>query len=452
MRTLAFILLVAVEVTFGQAARAQGNGSTPVTFDLLQAARAADSLRQVVTRQRGEIARLNRTLVALNDTIKSARKAPVAAVKPSDDTMHSVAARIDFVIAEPPKANGAPAAPAAPSTEPATPAQPAPSAPATAPAAVTFAPPQFTGLLQLWAFGGDASYRSTVRIRRAEVKLVSDLGRRARASVVFDVAKSLALSTGGAGQVSVSQSSRVLQDGFISMPVRRVQIDAGQQKIPLGAEGMQSSSALESAERALMFSDRARGGTFGDIRDLGLVVRQSASWGEFHAGVFNGSGENQNEVDRNVAKSVIGRAALKVPGVRGLQVGGSGATSGPATLDKPTRDRVGAEVLYRFSSLSLQVEGMRGQDGSVVRRGAYALAAYTITPRVRVHARADGWDPDAGSESTSAAVTERDYVVGATWMPAATRLKLQVVGVRKTYTRNLVPAATQAILNMQASW
>ena len=54
--------------------------------------------------------------------------------------------------------------------------------------------------------------------------------------------------------------------------------------------------------------------------------------------------------------------------------------------------------------------------------------------------------------SAAAAATERDYLAGVTWMPAATRLKLQLVGVRKTYTRNIVPAATQAIITMQASW
>jgi hypothetical protein len=435
MRTLALILAFLVGgLTPNRSAQAQSSGSAPLTFDLLQAARSADSLRTVVSRQRGEIARLHKTVGALSDSIKSTRK--------TVDTVHLIATRVDTVRLDSVKSPNASASPAA---------KPAGTAPAAA--AVTFSAPLFTGLLQVWAFGGDASYRSTVRIRRAEVKLVSDLGRRARATVVFDIAKSLSLSTSGSGgQVSVSQSSRALQDGFISLPVRRVQIDAGQQKIPLGYEGMQSSSGLESAERALMFSDRARGGSFGDIRDLGIVARGALRWVEYHAGVFNGSGENQNEVDRNVGKSAIGRLAVKVPGIRALQLGGSAATSGAATIDKPTRDRVGAEVVYRYRAFSLQAEGMRGQDGTVVRRGAYVLTAFGVTPRVRVHARADAWDPDVSSENGGATATERDYLAGVTWLPAATRLKLQLVGVRKTYTRNIVPAATQAIITMQASW
>jgi len=440
-------LRLAVLVAFGalssaRGAAAQSGSSAPLTFDLLQAARAADSLRGVVTKQRNDIARLNRTVAALSDTIKVTRKPVAAPVVPRKDTAIITPARVDSARADS----------ARPAPQPVPQAAPQPAVvKAAAPAAVTFTPPLFTGLLQVWAFGGDYGYRSTVRIRRAEVKLVSDLGRRARATVVFDIAKSLALSASGT-QVSVSQSSRALQDGFISLPLRRVQIDAGQQKVPLGYEGMLSSSALESAERPLMFSDRARGGTFGDIRDLGIVARSSLSWIEYHAGVFNGSGENQNEVDKNVGKSAIVRVALKPRLLRGLQFGASGATSGAATADKPTRDRVGAELIYRYHALLLQSEAMRGQDGTITRRGGYFLAAFGLNPRLRLHARADAWDPDASSESAAVAATERDYLSGVTWMPAATRLKLQFVAVRKTYTRNIVPAATQAIITMQASW
>ena len=435
MRHILLRLIIALgALSSARNAQAQAGGAAPLTFDLLLAARAADSLRGVVAKQRNDIARLNRTVAALSDTIKTARKPAAPPVVQPKDTTSAVPARIDTLRVDT--------------------VRPAPTpvvVKAAPPAAVTFAPPIFTGLLQVWAFGGDAAYRSTVRIRRAEVKLVSDLGRRARATVVFDIAKSLALSASGT-QVSVSQSSRALQDGFISMPLRRVQIDAGQQKVPLGYEGMLSSSALESAERPLMFSDRARSGTFGDIRDLGVVARGSVSWIEYHAGVFNGSGENQNEVDRNVGKSAIARLAIKPRLLRGVQLGASGASSGAATVDKPTRDRVGAELVYRYGALLLQSEAMRGQDGTLTRAGGYILTAFGITPRVRVHARADAWDPDVRSEGSAAAATERDYLAGATWMPAATRLKLQFVAVRKTYTRNIVPAATQAIVTMQASW
>ena len=446
MRHIRFALVVVLgALSSARNAQAQSSSPAPLTFDLLLAARAADSLRGVVAKQRNDIVRLNRAVAALSDTIKTARKPVASPVVQRKDTTIAVPVRIDTARTDTVRAARA-------DTVRPAPAPPAPVVVKAAPAAaVTFAPPIFTGLLQVWAFGGDAAYRSTVRIRRAEVKLVSDLGRRARATVVFDIAKSLALSASGT-QVSVSQSSRALQDGFISMPLRRVQIDAGQQKVPLGYEGMQSSSALESAERPLMFSDRARGGTFGDIRDLGVVARGTVKWIEYHAGVFNGSGENQNEVDKNVGKSAIARLAFKPRLLRGVQLGASGASSGAATVDKPTRDRVGAEVVYRYRALLLQSEAMRGQDGTLTRAGGYILTAFGITPRVRVHARADAWDPDVRSEGSAAAATERDYLAGATWMPAATRLKLQFVAVRKTYTRDIVPAATQAIITMQASW
>jgi hypothetical protein len=430
--------IVVCALALAGSAHAQSNA--PISFDLLQSARAADSLRAVAARQKGEIARLNKTVAVL-----TAQQQYLAEALESNKQRHVDTVRIVDTL-KVPAASPAPSKPS--QVEP--PQSKLPSS--TPPAAVTFGLPQFSGLLQLWAFGGDAAYRSTVRVRRAEVKLVSDLGRRARATLVFDVAKSLSLATGGSGQVSVSQNSRELQDGFISLPLGRVLIDAGQLKIPLGLEGTQSSSALESAERALMFSDRARGGTFGDIRDLGFIARGTTRWAELHAGVFNGSGETQNDVDRNVSKSLIGRFVIKTTGIRGLQLGVSGATSGNATVDKPTRDRVGGEVLYRRGALLVQSEGMQGQDGITTRRGGYLLMAWPVRPGVRVHARADAWDPDVHAESTAPASTERDFALGTTWTPSASRLKLQLVGVRKTYTSNIVPAATQAIITMQAAW
>ena len=90
MRILALILFFLVAgLTPNRSALAQSSGNAPLTFDLLQAARAADSLRTVVSRQRGEIARLNKTVSALADSIKSTRK--------TVDTVRLIATRVDTV-------------------------------------------------------------------------------------------------------------------------------------------------------------------------------------------------------------------------------------------------------------------------------------------------------------------------------------------------------------------
>jgi hypothetical protein len=261
----------------------------------------------------------------------------------------------------------------------------------------------------------------------------------------------LSVTTAGS-TTTVSQSSRVLQDAFVSMPVSRLQLDVGQMKLPLGKEGMASSANLETVERALMFSDRARGGSFGDVRDLGAQVRGTFAKSEFQVGLFNGSGESQNDVDKNVGKAFVAREAMRpIPGVD-LQLGVSGATAGPASADKATRDRVGGDIEYRHGPLMLRSEIMHGQDGAIARLGYYMLGTFAFRPTVKAVARFDAWDPDTHKEATSADVTERDYLLGASWFPPQTRLKLQFAGVRRTYADRITPAVTQALLNVQASW
>jgi hypothetical protein len=71
---------------------------------------------------------------------------------------------------------------------------------------------------------------------------------------------------------------------------------------------------------------------------------------------------------------------------------------------------------------------------------------------VKLVTRYDTWDPDTHKETTTADVTERDYLIGASWFPPQTRLKLQFAGVRRTYAERITPAVTQALLNVQASW
>jgi len=327
-----------------------------------------------------------------------------------------------------------------------------PLARSTAPAAPVFQSTSVAGLLQVQATGGDGSSQtSTYRIRRAELKLTSDLGHKAQGIVMVDVAKALSLSTSGTA-TTVNQNSRVLQDAFITMPLPHVTIDAGQQRVPLGLEGTTSAAGLEAIERALLESSKARGASFGDVRDLGVAVKGAFRRLDYKAGVFNGTGETMNDADKNVAKAFSALFGVKVPFVTGLRVGASGATSGSATADKPARDRVGVDVKYAHDWLTLQAEAMTGRDGSTTRRGLYALLGISPMMTVKLVARFDAWDPNAAQETSAADVTERDYLVGGTWVPAGTRLKLQVNAVRKTYTYAISPSATLLLTQLQASW
>ena len=431
------------------ASRAQSSAGSSITFESLKTKPvSAPAAAPASSKERDEIARLRRVITAQAESL--AMRRPTVLTKTDTvrvDRIKIDTVRVDRVRVDTIKVPAATPAPIAAPASIATP--PAVTTPATV--APQFGAPTFAGLLQIWAVAGDAGYRNTYRVRRAELKTVIDLGDRAKGTVMLDLAKALSVTTAGSA-TTVSQSSRVLQDAFVSMPVSRVQLDVGQMKLPLGKEGMASSANLETVERALMFSDRARGGSFGDVRDLGAQVRGTFAKSEFQVGLFNGSGESQNDVDKNVGKAIVARGAVRpIPGAD-LQLGVSGATAGPASADKATRDRVGGDIEYRHGPLMLRSEIMHGQDGAIARLGYYALGTFAVRPTVKAVARFDAWDPDTHKEATSADVTERDFLVGASWFPPQTRLKLQFAGVRRTYADRITPAVTQALLNVQASW
>jgi phosphate-selective porin len=440
-------LLVVMAVVCTAAPRpsqGQSSAGSSITFESLKAKQKPEAApSQSSGKERDEVAKLRRIVAAQADSLAARR----AAIRTKTDTVRVERLRIDTVRVERLRIDTVRAA--APVSPPVTVPPAVTGAPSVA--AVSYVAPTFAGLLQMWAVAGDAGYRNTYRVRRAELKTVVDLGDHAKGTVMLDLAKALSLTT-TATTAAVSQSSRVLQDAFISTPVSRVQVDVGQMKLPLGKEGMASSASLETVERALMFSDRARGGSFGDVRDLGAQVRGAFAMSEFQAGVFNGSGESQNDVDKNVGKSFVGRAALRPIASANLQLGMSGATAGRASADKATRDRIGGEVEYRGGPLMLRSEVIRGQDGAIARLGYYALATLAVRPTVKLVTRYDTWDPDTHKETTTADVTERDYLIGASWFPPQTRLKLQFAGVRRTYAERITPAVTQALLNVQASW
>jgi hypothetical protein len=306
-------------------------------------------------------------------------------------------------------------------------------------------------MMQIQSLGCD-NLRSTFRIRRAELKMVSDLGRGASATVMIDVSKALSLSTAGPAP-AVSQGTRVIQDAFLSMSVHKnVVFEAGQQRLPLGLEGSNGSSALETIERSLMTTDKSRGASYGDVRDLGLMAKGKFAAFEYKAGVFNGSGEAMNETDKNVGKAVAGQFIWRPSFVKGLRIGTSGVTSGEASGDKPTRDRAGMDVQFVRGRFLLQAEGMAGRDGAIVRHGMYALAAWSFLPNAKLTGRFDAWDPDVKLETTAATVTGRDYTAGITWAPKGTRLRLQSAVIHKTYSSNINPAATLVLTQVQAAW
>jgi phosphate-selective porin len=252
---------------------------------------------------------------------------------------------------------------------------------------------------------------------------------------------------------SVNQASRILQDAFITLSYfKRANINAGQFKVPLSLEGLQSSGQLDT-ERALFASDRARGGTFGDVRDVGIMLYGPLSKEvDYQIGVFNGSGESQNDVDKNDQKAVAGRLVVRPTFIRGLQLGGSGVWGNGQRADRPRRDRLGAESMFVRGPITLKGELMTGSDGAVHRRGYYGHFGYRFDPKFQGIFRIDTWDPDIARENNAANATERDYVAGFNYFIREKYFKLQFNYLRKTFANGLVPSRNVLFLNLQTWW
>ena len=311
-------------------------------------------------------------------------------------------------------------------------------------------------MVQFWITGGDAGFRNTYRLRRAEVKASGNAAPALSWVLMLDLGKTLSatsvMTSGGTVQTAVAQSGRPLQDAMMSAQVTpSLRIDAGQQKIPFGLEGAQSSSTLETVERALFASDRARGGSFGDMRDLGITAR--GRWTnafDYQVGAFNGSGESQNDVDANQAKAIIGRVAVHPNSA--IQLGLSGVYAGSTAADAPRRDRDGADLRIRSGKVLIQAEAVSGHDALIGRQGMYVLAGYHVLPTADVHFRFDAWDPDVQRESDAASATQRDYLTGVTWIMPGAGFKAQADIARRTWSAGITPSRWQLLINLQTSW
>ncbi|HEV8716837.1 MAG TPA: porin, partial [Candidatus Binatia bacterium] len=319
---------------------------------------------------------------------------------------------------------------------------------------------------QVWGVAGDAGFKETFRIRRTELYFSGSITPKARWMVMIDPSKALSLNNAfttiptanGSSTilsgVSVNQASRILQNAFISFDyIPRVRVDVGQLKLPLGLEGGQSSAALDTVERTLFASDRARGGSLGDVRDVGILVSGPITkYVDFYIGEYNSTGDRQNDVAVNDQKATSGRLVFKPH--KFFQVGVSGAYgNGGSHADRPRHDRLGVELLIKRRGLTLKSEWMQGKDGNILRQGYYGHIGYKVSGRFEPVFRFDTFDPDVSHTNlTAATVPERDYVAGLNYYITENHWKMQVNYVRKTFGKDLVPTRNLVFLNLQTSW
>lgn len=448
LRTFFWLVLILVPM---QRTRAQQNPGTPQ-----QSASEIEQLRRQVEEQKAEIRQLKEQQQEQRQKLDAVlqRLEQMAAVSPSPapGTLPTAAAAPQTVAqTEEVQKEGAKPETVAAKTEDVRPKG----------VEVGIGRIKFNGLLQAWYVAGNGGFSDTARIRRAELKFTGEISPHFKWTVMIDPAKALSLNTtfttiGGTTVVkdtSVNQASRILQDAFITLSYfKHVNVNVGQFKIPISLEGLQSSATLDT-ERALFASDRARGGTFGDIRDVGLMLYGPLSKRvDYQIGVFNGSGENQNDLDKNDQKAVAGRLVVRPEFLKGLQLGGSGVWGNGQRSDRPRRDRFGAEALFVRGPVTLKGEVMTGADGAIHRRGYYGHFVYQFEPRFQGIFRVDTWDPDISKETTAASASERDYVAGFNYFIRERYFKLQFNYVRKTFANGLLPSRNVLLLNLQTWW
>lgn len=322
----------------------------------------------------------------------------------------------------------------------------------------------------------------TFRLRRAELRIAAPtITSRISGSILLDPAKAAATSgatpaTGGLiqGAGGLNQANNILQELQISYLLRKAPtgssnnayIDLGQYKIPVGYESLVSSSALQTVERALQFSQRDPfGGGYGDVRDTGAQLRGTQGQFDYRLGVFNGLGERQNALALSDAKAVLGLLSYKVKSIDGLQLGVSGGvgnnrlTSGPLTgansiLNNRTRRSLfNGFVVYKKDKLTTQAEYLTGDSqlqnindpqlpaslfGFRQRRisSYYGSIGYLFQPKIEGVLRYDSFDFDRNLADT----TVKDLTLGVNYYIKSNNAKIQFNIVHRNGGAGLIGA------------
>lgn len=294
------------------------------------------------------------------------------------------------------------------------------------------APLQLGGMIQAQAEGGDrGDSRFTDSNARAYL-------RRARLNVSGKFVEdfSFRLEMDLAGSLSNSSAFRAqMTDGYINWSrYDAANVRVGQFKTPFGFEQLYADSRLYTAERSLV-SDRLTPG-----RQIGAQVGGTL-WNEqftYAAGLFNGSGTNQNfnDNDKFMAAAragfipfngrLFGKAAKLTVGANGFR------TTDANTVFIGQRHGIGYDAQLELGRLEVWSEYLRDsfEPTNATRfrsDGWYGQAAYYLIPnKLQVVERLETFDPSgAGSGDVT-----RSTVSGVNWYIKGHDLKLQLDWMR----------------------
>lgn len=325
---------------------------------------------------------------------------------------------------------------------------------------------KLSALLQGWIFlehqNGLTQERntvSTVRIRRAELKLSGEiLPKLVGYGVMIDPAKAFKWGSTEApvvsnettiGTVTVPRAptdNSILQDFYVTLLTDYAEVSLGQFKIPLSWEGYNSSSKLIMPERALVSK------TYGDRRDLGVRVEKKFDCFGYVAGVYNGDGLNR--IDSNNQKDAALR--LEVYPVEGLTFGAVGyvAVGEREDADVLTKDRAEADLRLDLEGLLLQAEYLHGWDmpagaDRTKGHGFYGALGYTLADLVQPVVRLGFLDKDRDEAATSSSDEVWSYEFGLNYYVKKHNMKLQASVSRFDWAE--APVDTQGIVAAQVA-
>ncbi len=205
------------------------------------------------------------------------------------------------------------------------------------------------------------------------------------------------------------------------------QILVGQTRLPIGEEGVRSTTNLDFAQRAQI------GRRFNGTRDLGVKVIGKYKYLDYYAGVYNGAGQNQTDSNNDMALG--GWATFKpfaeVEGYGDLRIGGGYFTgkigNTRSSVAAYHQDTWGFYGDYKLGPATIKGEySKRDGFGSGVKAdGWYITGLYDLTDKLQLALRLDRFDPNTSVRSN--AITE--YAIGTNYYFNGKALKLQVDGI-----------------------
>lgn len=247
-------------------------------------------------------------------------------------------------------------------------------------------------LLQAWAINETNSPHENFRLRRAELSLTGSVVESTRWFLKIDAAKSLRT-----GPVTATNDNKILQDfGVAFTVIPGLEFVLGQFKSPTTYEGTSSTADLPLPERSLS------GRTFGDRREIGLLVNYTT--GIIKAQAMLSDGGTTNVEDTNDNKDLHLR--VEVAPTKEL-LAGVFTTFGDFSFN--TKGRIGGNVKYLpITGVTVRGELVAAKDAGINSTGYMADVSYLATEQIQPVVRVDGI---AGATFTGTA-----FSVGANYL------------------------------------